>query len=327
MIILITGASHTGKTTLAQKLLERYHYPVLSLDLLKMGLIRSGQTDLTPENDDALVPYLWHITSEIVKTAIENDQNLIVEGCYIPFTWQEDFEDTYLEHIEYCCLVMSEHYIETNKSDIATYENVIETRQFSGLNDEFFDELIRENKHNLEQCQTHHLPYCLIDSQYKVGSLYFETLKATNTADALKAARLFHDTIHSVNCADYRAEELEAWSPNGQDYLLEIASKLANEDTLLAKECGIVVGFASLDANCDLDMLYVHKDRQYQGIASKLLAELEDKARSQGKTSIQTYASITARPFFERRGYQLIEKNIVVRRGVQLHNYLMKRDL
>ena len=86
MIILITGASHTGKTLLAQKLLEKYKYPYLSIDHLKMGLIRSGNTQLTPvSNDTELTDFLWPIVREIVKTAIENRQNLIVEGCYIPF--------------------------------------------------------------------------------------------------------------------------------------------------------------------------------------------------------------------------------------------------
>ena len=81
MVILIGGASHTGKTLLAQRLMERYRYPVLSIDLLKMGLIRSGQTELTPEDDDLLTPYLWGIVQEIVKTAIENGQNLIAVRC------------------------------------------------------------------------------------------------------------------------------------------------------------------------------------------------------------------------------------------------------
>ena len=83
MIILIAGASHTGKTVLAQRLLEKYHYPYLSIDHLKMGLIRSGQTTLTPMDDDKLTDYLWPIVREMVKTAIENGKNLIVEGCYI----------------------------------------------------------------------------------------------------------------------------------------------------------------------------------------------------------------------------------------------------
>lgn len=96
MVILITGASHTGKTVLAQRLLEKYNYPYLSIDHLKMGLIRSENTRLTPLSDDKdLTAFLWPIIREIIKTAIENKQNLIVEGCYIPFDWQKDFDHTY----------------------------------------------------------------------------------------------------------------------------------------------------------------------------------------------------------------------------------------
>ena len=103
MIILITGASHTGKTALAQKLLEKYKYPYLSIDHLKMALIRSGNTELTPMSDDKdLTAYLWPIVREMIKTAIENNQNLIVEGCYIPFDWQKDFDSKYLERANYC---------------------------------------------------------------------------------------------------------------------------------------------------------------------------------------------------------------------------------
>ena len=101
MIVLITGASHTGKTVLAQKLLEKYKYPYFSIDHLKMGLIRSGNTELTPLSDDsALTDYLWPIVREMIKTAIENKQNLIVEGCYIPITWQNDFTRDYLDNIK-----------------------------------------------------------------------------------------------------------------------------------------------------------------------------------------------------------------------------------
>ena len=89
MIVLITGASHTGKTALAQRLLEKYKIPYFSIDHLKMGLIRSGRTVLTPEDDDALTNYLWPIVREMIKTVVENGQSLIIEGCYIPFDWQK----------------------------------------------------------------------------------------------------------------------------------------------------------------------------------------------------------------------------------------------
>ena len=112
MIILITGASHTGKTLLAQRMLEKYKYPYLSIDHLKMGLIRSGNTELTPEDDNALTDYLWPIIREMIKTAVENRQNLIVEGCYIPFGWRQDFDEWYLPSIRFICLAMTEKYIE-----------------------------------------------------------------------------------------------------------------------------------------------------------------------------------------------------------------------
>lgn len=164
MIILIGGASHTGKTAYAQKLLEKYRYPYLSIDHLKMGLIRSGQTKLTPMDDGKLTDYLWPIVCEMVKTAIENGQNLIVEGCYIPFCWQKDFDKAYLENIQYVCLVMSRRYIEDHFADIGQYASVIERRlDDSDLNKE---ELIVENEYNLAQCIAHSLPYILIDDEY-----------------------------------------------------------------------------------------------------------------------------------------------------------------
>jgi len=169
MIILIAGATHTGKTVYAQRLLEKYQYPYLSIDHLKMGLIRSGQTELTPMDDHKLTAYLWPIVREMVKTAIENRQNLIVEGCYIPFDWQKDFTGEYLEQIRYVCLVMSRAYIEKHFADIAGYARVIECRlDDSGLDQE---ELIAENRQNLAQCIAYGLPYVLIDHKYEVSLL------------------------------------------------------------------------------------------------------------------------------------------------------------
>lgn len=166
MIVLIGGASHTGKTRLAQKLLEKYHYPYLSIDHLKMGLIRSGQTDLTPMDDDKLTDYLWPIVREMVKTAVENRQHLIVEGCYIPFDWRKDFDGVYLREIRYCCLIMSRHYIETRFGDIKQYAGAIEARvDDTGLNAE---DLIRDNERNLALCKQFGCEYILIDEDYDI---------------------------------------------------------------------------------------------------------------------------------------------------------------
>ena len=168
MIILITGASHTGKTALAQKLLEKYKYPYLSIDHLKMGLIRSGNTRLTPMSDDyELTEYLWPIVREMIKTAIENKQNLIVEGCYIPFDWQKDFASDYLENIKYYCLVMSEKYIRNHFADIKKYANVIENR----LDDECctMESVLEDNAEVLSLAQKHNVNYILIEDEYEIS--------------------------------------------------------------------------------------------------------------------------------------------------------------
>lgn len=167
MIILITGASHTGKTALAQRLLEKYKYPYLSIDHLKMGLIRSGNTELTPMSDDTkLTAYLWPIVREMIKTAIENEQNLIVEGCYIPFDWQKDFEKEYLENIRYYCLVMSEEYIRKYFTDIKRYANIIENR----LDDSCctLENVLEDNAQYLERVKEYGVNYIFIYDKYEI---------------------------------------------------------------------------------------------------------------------------------------------------------------
>ncbi len=165
MVILIAGSSHTGKTLLAQKLLEMYKYPYLSIDHLKMGLIRSENTELTVEDDDKLTDYLWNIVKEIIKTNIENNQNIIIEGCYIPFNWKESFEDEYLKKIQYVCLIMTENYIRTHFSDIKMYSSTIESRKFEDISQE---ELIKDNNANLEMCKKYNQRYILVDDKYEI---------------------------------------------------------------------------------------------------------------------------------------------------------------
>ena len=165
MIILLTGASHTRKTLLAQKMLEKYNYPYLSIDHLKMGLIRSGNTRLTPEDDDALTEYLWPIVREIVKTAIENRQNLIVEGCYIPFDWRQDFDEQYLSSVRFICLAMSDRYIEDHFSEIIGHESEIEYRSVDS--DCTLDSLKADNRNVIEGFRHAGEQIVLIDSDYE----------------------------------------------------------------------------------------------------------------------------------------------------------------
>lgn len=167
MIILIAGASHTGKTVLAQKLLEKYGYPYLSIDHLKMGLIRSGNIELTPMSDGKeLTGYLWPIVREMIKTAVENRQNLIVEGCYIPFDWANDFEREYLDSIRYYCLGMSENYIRNHFADIKKYASVIEDR----MDDEYctLESVLSDNAQVLELARIHNANVVLIDDKYEI---------------------------------------------------------------------------------------------------------------------------------------------------------------
>lgn len=167
MVLLIAGASHTGKTALAQKLLEKYQYPYLSIDHLKMGLIRSKNTTLTPTSDEEeLTGYLWPIVKEMIKTVIENRQNLIVEGCYIPFDWAKDFGEESLRHIRYRCLVMSQSYIQQHYRDIQAYADVVEKRLDDS--DCTIEALIRENEAVLAKCRQYGVDYLLIDDLYSV---------------------------------------------------------------------------------------------------------------------------------------------------------------
>ena len=164
MVILIAGSSHTGKTYLAQRLLETLQWPYLSLDHLKMGLIRSGHTPLTPESpDEALTALLWPIAREMVKTAIENGQNLVIEGCYIPFRYGDDFTPEYRSQITYVCLVFRQAYLDRHFDQIVAHENCIEQRRTPEVD---LSELKLENARHLQACQELGERFFLLDGPY-----------------------------------------------------------------------------------------------------------------------------------------------------------------
>ena len=166
MITLITGASHTGKTALAQRLLEKHGWPYLSLDHLKMGLIRSGYTTLTVEDDDELTALMWPIVREMIKTAIENEQHMVIEGCYLPFDWRKDFEPEYLRHIRFVCLVMTQGYIREHFADIRAFASVVENREEEeGL---CMEAVLADNAQMLEMCRRDGCEVILIDGEYRV---------------------------------------------------------------------------------------------------------------------------------------------------------------
>ena len=165
MIILITGATHTGKTALARRMIARYGYPCLSLDHLKMGLIRAGYTDLTPYDDDALTAYLWPVAREMIKTAVENGQDMMIEGCYIPFDWRSGFEERYLPSIRYVCLAMTDGYIDAHYGDILAHASDAEARpDDSGLSPGL---LKRDNRAYISGCAAAGERVTLIDGDYE----------------------------------------------------------------------------------------------------------------------------------------------------------------
>lgn len=185
MIVILTGATHTGKTRLAQLMLEKYRIPYVSEDHIKMGLIRSGYTDLTPADDDKMTAYLWPIIREMIKTAVENRQSLIVEGCYVPFDWKADFPAEYRENIRYICLGMTDAYIDANFGLIKACASCIEAR----LDDSYctIENLKRENRYYREGCAAHQLEICLIDEDYETSiERIVSSLKEENRAEVLE---------------------------------------------------------------------------------------------------------------------------------------------
>ena len=236
MVVLISGASHTGKTVLAQKLVEKYKYPCMSVDLIKMGLIRSKNTRLTPEDDDKLEEYLWPIIKEIIKTAIENEQNLIVEGCYVPFDWKKDFAGEYLAHIRYYCLVMSRNYIENNFEQIKKYASAVEKR----LADSDFNKerAIAENEKNLKLCEKYNCNYILIDKEYKINvdldvikeseRLRFRYIKESDFSELcemLKDPEVMYAWEHGFSndeIYEWINKRRKGYEKNGYDYFLAI---------------------------------------------------------------------------------------------------------
>lgn len=166
MVIFITGPTHTGKTLLAQGLLEKYYISYLSLDHLKMGMIRSEKMKLDPDDDEKITEYLWPIVVGIAKTVIENHQNIIIEGESVPFDWKKSFSIPELTDIVYICLVMSEEYIINHCGEIVAHANDIEYRgKYADIPSAI---LIQKNKKTLIRCREENLPYIYIDSSYDV---------------------------------------------------------------------------------------------------------------------------------------------------------------
>lgn len=139
-------------------------------------------------------------------------------------------------------------------------------------------------------------------------------------ADCPAMAALFYDTVHRVNCRDYTPEQLDVWATGQVDLESWNRSFLAHH-TLVAMKDGILVGFGDMDSTGYLDRLYVHADYQGQGIVTALCDALEKAVPG----PITTHASITAKPFFQGRGYRVVKAQQVQRQGILLTNYVMEK--
>lgn len=144
MIWLICGATHTGKTVLAQRILEEKRAPYLSLDHLKMGLIRSGRATVTAVSPwREITDAVWPVAREMVRTCLENGQSLTVEGCYIPPDWKKDFSEAELKQMRFVCLALDEGYIRQNMAAVRAHACDVERRLYD---DADMETLLRENR-------------------------------------------------------------------------------------------------------------------------------------------------------------------------------------
>lgn len=139
--------------------------------------------------------------------------------------------------------------------------------------------------------------------------------------DLEKIIRLFRDTVHKVNIKDYTQKQVDVWAPDSID-LYEWDKTLFEHHTFVVVKDDVVIGFGDIDVSGYLDRLYVHHDYLWQGVATLICDNLESMVDSD--LTIITHASVTAKPFFEKRGYRVVKEQLVEREGIFLKNYIME---
>ena len=308
MIILITGASHTGKTLLAQRMLEKYKYPYLSIDHLKMGLIRSGNTNLTPLDDEALTDYLWPIVREIIKTAIENHQNLIVEGCYVPFDWRKDFAKEYLTDIRFICLAMTEDYIDKHHGDIVGNSSVIESRLDDS--DCTLSDLKDDNRQICEGFLRVGEQVTLIDDSFeRVIEVFclndrekgYQYVTLRERPDLKEAAATWFHSKWSVPKESY-LDCMEAYLNHETEY----GWYLCLDGSRIIGGMGVIENdfHDRKDLSPNVCAVYTEEEYRCQGIAGKLLNMVVEDMKSKGITPLYLVTNHTG--FYERYGWEFL---------------------
>lgn len=149
-------------------------------------------------------------------------------------------------------------------------------------------------------------------------------IREYNLDDIFVVAKIFYDTVHTVNAKDYTKKQLDVWATGHVDLDAWNRSFLEH-DTLIAEIDGKTVGFADIDKTGFVDRIFVDRDFQGMGIATALLSELEHRAQENGAISFRTYSSITAKPFFEKQGYVVEAENKAIRSGIVLLNFKMRK--
>lgn len=327
MVILLGGASHSGKTFLSKKLIDKYKIPCTSLDHIKMGMIR-GCNDCgfsAADSDEIIAEKMWRFIEGFIKTCLENKQNTILEGCYFPC---EKVRELLCDDLAVIFIILSKQYIIENFDKIIKYENVVEDRKFPECREiEFF---INENERIKEECIKYELPYFEITGDFFEGlEEILEYIKSKMVKicryshnDISEICNMFCDTVRNINKRDYMPEQIDAWA-GGIDKD-KWNKSLSEHYSLEVKVLGKIAAFGDIDGEY-LDRLYVHKDFQGLGYGKMILDSLEEHAIQSGYRKIRTCASITAKGFFEKYGYRVIRRQQVERKDVLLTNYVMEK--
>ncbi len=330
MIFLIGGETHSGKTLLAQRLLERWHFPYFSLDHLKMGLYRGWpEAGFCPTDpDEKIAEILWPVVKGMIDTCLENRQDGIFEGCYLP---PEQVKPLLGQDVAAVYLIFTEEYLRSHYDLLVQHESVIEQRLYPGAPE--MEELIAANNALRSRCLAAEVPILEIADDHPAAmeqairllGRSLISLRSYRPADLPAVCRLFHNTVHTVCREDYSQRELDAWAPEKID-LAAWNKSLRESLCVVATAGGEIVGFANL-ADDMLDRVYVHHDWLRRGVGTRMVTVLERAAKKRGIRELFTDASITARPFFLAMGYRVVTPQKVARNGVVLTNYRMKKEL
>lgn len=327
MVILLGGASHSGKTFLYKKLIDKYKIPCTSLDHIKMGMI-CGCNDCgfsAADSDEIIAEKMWGFIEGFIKTCLENKQNTILEGCYFPC---EKVRKLLCDDLAVIFIILSKQYIIENFDKIIKYENVVEDRKFPECREiEFF---INENERIKEECIKYELPYFEITGDFFEGlEEILEYIKSKMVKicryshnDISEICNMFCDTVRNINKRDYSAEQIDAWAGGIDKDKWD--KSLSEHYSLEVKVLGKIAAFGDIDGEY-LDRLYVHKGFQGFGYGKMILDSLEEHAIQSGYIRIWTCASITAKGFFEKNGYKVIRRQQVERKDVLLTNYVMEK--